>query len=83
MSDTSKCEVCGQTGLRRRFKHCPDGWFYGEMVAEDDNDSVYVLVVCSVECREAFWKAGPGDLCTGKQDEEGKTLPEGLGVKCE
>lgn len=62
MSDPIRCEVCGKTGQRRVMKHCPEGWFYGEVI--DDEDSPLVVVACSVECSQRFWLPGPGDLFT-------------------
>lgn len=65
MSDDAHCDVCRRHGRRRRGKHCPEGWFYGEFVNEDDAGAGPVVVIaCSTECRDRFWLQGPGDLRT-------------------
>lgn len=61
-----ECEVCGCKGKRSPMRHVPDGWFYGEMA--DEVGEVYVIGVCSVACREAFFRPGPGLMTTeGKE----------------
>lgn len=65
MSDEMHCCVCHVSGRRRLLRHCPEGWFYGEFIDDEDpGKGPYVLAVCSKACSEAFWLVGPGRLNT-------------------
>jgi hypothetical protein len=68
MSDDIRCDVCQKDGRRRRGKHCPEGWFYAEVMSEDRaEDGAIVVTTCSPECRKRFWLPGPGDLRTSPE----------------
>jgi hypothetical protein len=69
MSDSVRCDVCGDRGQRRSFKAAPDGWHYSEVVDEETR-AVSIVYACSRECMGKFWKRGPGDLRGGKRDDE-------------
>lgn len=62
MSDSVHCDVCKKAGRRRMFKCCPEGWFFGYAVDEDDPDDCTIIIVCSTDCQAAFFQPGPGQL---------------------
>ena len=65
MSDQIRCEVCSKLGNRRFSHHCPEEWFYGEVIDDESPElSPIVVAVCSKECKESFWLKGPGNLRT-------------------
>lgn len=67
MSEDFDCEVCGLVGRRRRMAHVPDGWYFAEMV-DGETGVVYVMGVCSEQCRNRFFRKGPGRMTTeGKE----------------
>jgi hypothetical protein len=63
MSDDIYCDVCGLSGRRRMFKHCPEGWFYGETPDRREEQAV-IVVACSLNCKDRFFVQGPGNLNT-------------------
>lgn len=67
MSDFINCDVCSKSGRRKMFKHCPEGWLYGEFLNDDDPESAFVVSVCSEECARRFFVPGPGDLNTSPE----------------
>lgn len=58
------CEVCLKEGRRRMMRLCPEGWYYAEAAAVIDGEpnGVFVIAVCSIECRDKFFKPGPGRM---------------------
>ena len=61
MSDSVCCDVCGTEGRRKRFTWAPEGWFYAEATDEEDKSTIIVWA-CSEECKNKFWKQGPGKM---------------------
>jgi hypothetical protein len=60
------------------FKHCPEGWLYGEFVNDDDQESAFVVSVCSEECAKKFFVPGPGNLHTSPDYVAGHNIRKSL-----
>jgi hypothetical protein len=56
------CDNCGAGGHRRWGQITPDGWYFAEIVDEEDDDDVTFTYACSKKCCVMTWKAGPGSL---------------------
>lgn len=75
MSSEFLCEVCRKSGRRRMMQMVPEGWYYAEAYIDADPETgtpadILVMGVCSDECRDAFWKKGPGRLTTATEKEK-------------
>jgi hypothetical protein len=77
MSEYVNCEICGQTGSRRRNAKTPLGWLGAEIfinpptdprmaMSVDDPQFVFCLSVCSHTCAAEFWQAGGTQSLDGK-----------------
>jgi len=62
MSEAVCCDVCGTVGRRRAMRYAPEGWFYGETTDNSDPHNVLIVWACSEECKQKFWKDGPGKM---------------------
>lgn len=62
MSEQVCCDVCGAKGRRRQMTWAPEGWFYAEATDEEDKDNTLIVLACSEECKNKFWKEGPGKM---------------------
>ncbi len=71
----AKCEVCGKSSRRRMGRFAPEGWAWGE-AKDDETGEAIIVMVCSPECKEHFWK--PWDEGSTVADEPEKMTEEQL-----
>jgi hypothetical protein len=62
VSESVECAKCHTVGRRRRGCIAPDGWFYTEIVTDDDPRGTCYRYACSEACCAVDWLHGPGDL---------------------
>lgn len=62
MADIVHCDVCRKSGWRKLRRAAPAGWYFAESADDDDPENVVVIYACSDECKQKFWKRGPGFL---------------------
>jgi hypothetical protein len=81
VSDETKCEVCENTGRRRRGTLAPAEGFHAEILC---NDEPFIFWVCSAACRDRAvrWQTGPGKLDLDKCPKCDAPMPGRLCPKC-
>jgi hypothetical protein len=63
------------------MRMAPEGWYYAEAFIDANPETgapadILVMGVCSDECRDKFWKKGPGRMTTATEKEKDPVEPE-------